>query len=73
MTWGKQGSTDRQVRGPTGPNRSAIFKLLSVLVRSEIWKIFLFLVRFGPHFFRIKSEIYQSVSLGEDEILFEII
>ena len=57
MTWGKQGSTDRQVRGPTGPNRSAIFKLLSVLVRSEIWKIFLFLVRFGPHFTLFQNKV----------------
>ena len=36
-----QGSTDRQVLGLTGPNRSEIFKILLVLVRSEIWKFFL--------------------------------
>ena len=35
-----QGSTDRQVLGLTGPNRSEIFKILLVPVRSEIWKFF---------------------------------
>ena len=29
-----QGSTDRLVQGPTGPNRSEIFKILLALVRS---------------------------------------
>ena len=33
VTWG-QGSTDNQAREPTGPNRSEIFKILLVLVRS---------------------------------------
>ena len=32
----KQGSTDRLVRGPTGPNRSESFKILLVLVRSGV-------------------------------------
>ena len=39
------------IHGPpcTGTDRSeSIFKILSVLVRSDIWKSFLFLVRFGP-------------------------
>ena len=35
-----QGSTNRQVREPTGPNWSEIFKNLLFLVRSEIFKIF---------------------------------
>ena len=42
-----QGSTDRQIRGPTGPNRSEIFKNLLVLVRSGL-KFFWVLVRAGP-------------------------
>ena len=33
-----QGSTNRLVRGSTGPNRSEIFKIFLVLVRSEILK-----------------------------------
>ena len=34
MSFDSQGSTDRQVRVPTGPNRSEIFKILLALVRS---------------------------------------
>ena len=45
-----QGSTDRLVRGPTGPNRSEIFKILLVLVRVEISQIFSVLVWSGPRF-----------------------
>ena len=32
-----QGSTDRLVQGPTGPNRSEIFKILLALVRISLW------------------------------------
>ena len=31
----KQGSTNHQVREPTGPNRAEIFKILMVLIRSS--------------------------------------
>ena len=35
-----QGSIDRQVRGPTSPNRSESFKFLLALVRSQVSKFF---------------------------------
>ena len=36
------------IHGPTGPNRSKIFKIVLVLVRSQVWKFFSVLVRSGP-------------------------
>ena len=41
----KQGSTDRQVRGPTGTTWSEIFRILLVLVRSQVLEFFSMLVR----------------------------
>ena len=65
----KQGSTDRQVRGPIGPSWSEIFKNLLVLVRfgPRFLKIFWFwsgsvrdfqkIVGPGP----VRSEIFKNV------------
>ena len=56
----RQRSTDGQIRGPTGPNRSEIFKILFVLVRSEIWK-FLVLVRVDPGFLKFSQSWSELV------------
>jgi len=45
-----RGFTYRLVRGPTGPNRFEIFKILLVLVWSRVRKFFSVLVRIGPRF-----------------------
>ena len=63
MAHSKQESTDRLVRGPTGPNRSEDFKILLVLVRSRVLKFFSVLVRDKPVLVRgplIGSMFFQA-------------
>ena len=48
-----QGSTDRQVKGSTGLNWSEIFKILLLLVRSEIFTFLVVLVWVEPVFLKI--------------------
>ena len=65
-----QGSTDRQVLGPTGPSRFEIFKILLVLVRSEIWKSFSSRSVRDPRVLVRESLLWVDLKLNSSKIKF---